>query len=629
MAKKEYKKLSEEIVDHVGGEENIISLYHCVTRLRFKLKDETKADKAALEKLPKVLSVVQANGQYQVVIGNEVEGVYDEIMKSYSIKSALGSDAGEGIEDSEEKKGNVLTRFFNALSSIFNPIIMALAGAGMLKALLVVLTTYDFMSTESSTYLILSAAGNSVFYFLPLFLAISAARVFKANQFIALAIVGALLEPNFTGLFTENGVTVSFAGIPTVLMSYSGTVIPAIVSIYIYSKLETLLKKVIPKSIEIFALSLVALLIMVPLTAIVIGPIGVYLGNSLGDLMNLISSHSGLLAGGIIGGGWTFLVMIGIHWGVVPVMINNLANFGYDTIRPMIAAATFASAGAALGVFLRSKKKETKSLALSSLFPALLGGITEPIVYGLSIKLKKPLIAQVIGGAIAGAFIGAMQTKAIVYVFPALTTLPAFFGDTFIYYCIGIAAAFFLTAALTYFIGFKESTEEETNDLLAAATTVNKNFELTAPVTGNVIPITEVNDPVFSSKAMGEGIGIIPNAGILIAPASGTIETLFPTGHAVGLKTDQGIEVLMHIGINTVELKGAGFETKVVAGDYVEKGQALVIFDLEKLKAEGYDTTVIMCITNMDQVEDFSIASTTVLIDQETVMEIDSKGVLA
>lgn len=624
MAKKEYKKLSADIIHSVGGEENVISLYHCVTRLRFKLKDTTKADKTALEKLPKVLSVIQANGQYQVVIGNEVEGVYDKIMNDFSIKSTLDSSEGATGNENEEKKGNLLTRFFNALSSIFNPIIMALAGAGMLKALLVVLTTYNLLSAESSTYSILSAAGNSVFYFLPLFLAISAARVFKANQFIALAIVSALLEPNLTSLITENGVTVSFIGIPTVLMSYSGTVIPAIVSVFIYSKLEMILKKIIPKSIEIFTLSLVALLIMVPLTTIVIGPIGVYLGNSLGDVMNFISSESGLLAGAIIGGGWTFLVMIGIHWGVVPIMVNNLATLGYDTIRPMVAAATFASAGAALGVFLRSKKKETKSLALSSLFPALLGGITEPIVYGLSIKLKKPLIAQVIGGAIAGAFLGAMQTKAIVYVFPALTTLPAFFGETFIYYCIGITIAFFLTAALTYFIGFNENTNEDTSNSLTE-TEVNKNFELSSPVTGDLIPITEVKDPVFASKAMGEGIGIVPDAGILIAPVDGIIETVFPTGHAVGLKTVQGIEVLMHIGINTVELKGAGFEVKVAAGDHVKKGEILVIFDLEKIKTKGYDPTVIMCVTNMDQVEDFSISSTNVITDQEIVMEINSK----
>lgn len=411
---KNYDALSKRIIDHVGGTENIISLYHCITRLRFKLKDENIAQKNTdeIKKIPGVLSVVEANNQYQVVIGNEVEDVYKTIMANYDIKSALGSDESEVLEDN--KSGNIFIRFFNTLSSIFNPIIMPLAGAGMIKALLVVLTTYNFMSADGSTYKILSAAGNSVFFFLPLFLAFSAARVFRANQFISLAIVAALLEPNFTALVTENGVTVDFLGIPAILMGYSGTVIPAIISIYLYSKLETQLKRVIPKSLEIFLLPMVALLIMVPLTVLVVGPIGVSLGDGIGSAMNFISDRSGLLAGLIIGAGWTFLVMIGIHWGVVPIMINNLAVYGYDVIRPMVAAATFASAGVALGVFLRSKDKNVKVLSLSAIVPALLGGITEPIVYGLSVKYKKPLIAQTIAGGIAGAFMGAMQTKAIV-----------------------------------------------------------------------------------------------------------------------------------------------------------------------------------------------------------------------
>lgn len=381
-----------------------------------------------------------------------------------------------------------------------------------------------------------------------------------------------LLEPNFVGLVTENGTTVDFLGIPTVLMTYSGTVIPAIVAIYVYSHLEKILKRFIPKSIQIFALSMVALLIMVPLTSMVIGPIGVGLGNGLGSMMNLISSKSGLLAGLIIGAGWTFLVMLGIHWGIVPIMINNLATYGFDTLRPMIAAATFASAGVALGVFLRSRNKGTKSLALTSIVPALLGGITEPIVYGLSVRFKRPLIAQAIAGGIMGAFMGAMQTKAIVYVFPALTTLPAFLGDTFIYYVIGIAGAFILSAVLTYFIGIKE----EEQDLTINKKTDEGKMEL--PVIGHAISLDDVNDEVFSSRAMGDGIAIVPTKGILYSPFDGKVEVAFPTGHAFGLKSNTGVEMLLHIGINTVELNGKGFNAKVKVGDLVEKGQINVIF---------------------------------------------------
>lgn len=603
---KNYSALSKSIIDYVGGTENIISLYHCITRLRFKLKDESIAQKNTdeIKKIPGVLSVVEANNQYQVVIGNEVEDVYKTIMANYDIKSALGADESEALDD--DRSGNIFIRFFNTLSSIFNPIIMPLAGAGMIKALLVVLTTYHFMSADGSTYKILSAAGNSVFFFLPLFLAFSAARVFRTNQFISLAIVAALLEPNFTALVTENGVTVDFLGIPAILMGYSGTVIPAIISIYLYSKLETLLKRMIPKSLEIFLLPMVALLIMVPLTVLVVGPIGVTLGDGIGSAMNFISDRSGLLAGLIIGAGWTFLVMIGIHWGVVPIMINNLAVYGYDVIRPMVAAATFASAGVALGVFLRSKDKNVKVLSLSAIVPALLGGITEPIVYGLSVKYKKPLIAQTIAGGIAGAFMGAMQTKAIVYVFPALTTLPAFLGDTFVYYLIGIALAFFLSAILTFAFGLGEESSSSNEETEGQVNTIS------LPLDGEVIELEKVNDPVFSEKTMGDGFAVIPTDGVIKAPFSGKVELVFPTKHAIGLKSTSGVEVLIHIGINTVELNGNYFDLAVKAGDDIQKGQRIGSVDIEGIQSEGYDPTTILVVTNLDDLDEVDI--------------IDSKG---
>ncbi|RVT62764.1 beta-glucoside-specific PTS transporter subunit IIABC [Niallia taxi] len=592
-----YNQLSKEIINGVGGEQNIISLYHCVTRLRFKLKDYSiaLANKSTIEKLPGVISVVEANSQFQVVIGNEVSEVYQFIMKKYNIKSALGSESDYSDDIKVKQNGNFLMRFFNVISSIFNPLIISIAGAGMIKALLVLFVQLNLLNPEGSTHKIFSAAGNGVFYFLPLFLAISAARVFKANQFISLGIVASLLEPNFVGLVTEHGVSVEFLGVSTVLMSYSGTVIPAIAAIYIYSHLERYLKRFIPKSIQIFALSMSALIIMVPLTVMVIGPLGVGIGNGLGTVMNFISSESGLFAGLIIGAGWTFLVMLGIHWGVVPIMINNLATYGFDTLRPMIAASAFATAGVALGVFLRSKNSGTKSLALSSLFPSLLGGIGEPIVYGLSVRFKRPLIAQTIAGGVMGAFMGAMQTKAIVYVFPALTTLPAFLGDTFAYYVIGISGAFILSAILTYFIGFKE---EDQDKLIKKKTAANK---MEMPVIGQTISLDEVNDEAFSSRTMGDGIAIIPTKGILFSPFNGKVELTFPTGHAFGLKSQTGVEILMHIGINTVELQGVGFDTKVKAGETVEKGQVLAKFNLEAIQKAGYDPTTIMLFTNLSE----------------------------
>lgn len=601
MAKQNYDQLAKEIVFLIGGEDNIVNLTHCVTRLRFKLKDETKTDENSLSKLKGVISIVKGNGQFQIVVGNAVEDIFNTIQRQYSI--------GETEVKEDKKSGTLFTRALNMMSAILNPIVIALAGAGMIKALLVILTTtLGILDTSGGTYRILAAAGNSVFYFLPLFLAYSSAKAFKCNPYIALAIVATLMEPNFTKLMSKPGDITSFLGIPVVLIGYSGSLVPAIVSILIYSKLEKILKKFIPKNIELFALSFVALLIMVPLTIIVIGPIGVYLADQVGNLVNFLSVKNGLLTGAVIGAGWTFLVMLGVQWGVVPIMINNISTYGYDVIRPMIAAATFASAGAAFGVFLKAKNKENKAYALSATIPALLGGITEPIVYGISLKYKKPFIAQVIGGAIAGGFIGMMHTKAIVYVFPALTTLPAFLGETFIYYVIGITLAFVITAVITYFLGIDEKDDIEIHEKNSSnAENEAEDIIIKSCIEGKAIELSKVKDEAFASGSIGKGVGIIPAKGILYAPADGEISTVFVTGHAVGMVTNRDAEILMHIGINTVEMDGEGFVKKVKDGQKVKAGDVLIEFDIEKIKKAGYDTTTMMVISNSEEYSDIGV----------------------
>lgn len=626
MVKEAYEDLAKQIIQLVGGEDNVVSLTHCVTRLRFRLKDTEIADQESIKSLKGVLTVVVGNGQFQVVIGNAVEDVFDTIVNLFPIKSEKATD------DKEEKTGNMLTRALNMMSAIINPVVTALAGAGMIKALLVILTTtLGVLDTSGSTYKILSAAGNSVFYFLPLFLAVSSAKAFHCNPFISLAIVAALLEPNFTGLMTNAGDVVSFLGIPTVLMDYSGSLVPAIVAILLYSKLEKLLKRFIPKSIDLFETSFVSLIIMVPLTVLVIGPIGVTLADVVGSFVNFMSAHNGLLTGLVVGVGWTFLVMLGIHWGVVPIMINNIAAYGYDFIRPMVAAATFASAGAAFGVALKSRNKETKAFALSTTVPALLGGVTEPIVYGISIKYKKPLIAQIIGGGIAGAFMGAMHTKAIVYVFPALTTLPAFFCETFIYYVIGISIAFVVTAIITFILGINEQEEaknaEDAPEILEKNVKTNsgKEVALYSCLHGKMIPLDKVSDEVFSSKAMGDGVAIIPDEGILYSPADATVAAVFPTEHAVGLETEDGVEILMHIGINTVEMNGTGFKACVDADTVVHKGDKLIEFDIAAIKRAGYDPTTMMLITNMDDMDNIQINEKETVDEKDEVIRLRRK----
>ena len=608
---KNYTNMAEQIIKNVGGVDNILSLTHCVTRLRFQLKDYNIANRDIIKNIDGVLSIVEGNNQFQIVVGNEVEYIYDAINKKYRINDFSSN------QHSKNSSKNIVINILNKLTVIFNPIVTALAGAGMLKALLVILQTYNLLATTDSTYKILSAAGNSVFYFLPLFLAISCAKAFNCNIFISLGIVAALMEPNFTSLIKNNGDIVNFFMFPVVLMSYSGTLIPAIISIYVYSKLEIILKKIIPKSLELFLSSMIALMIMVPLTIMVIGPIGVFLGDAVGNIINVISNKSGLFAGALIGGSWTLLVMLGIHWGVVPIMVNNISRLGFDVIRPMIASATFASSGAAFGVFLKSKNKKTKAFALSSLLPSLLGGITEPIIYGISIKYKKPFVAQIIAGTVAGAFLGATKTKAIVYVFPALTTLPAFFGDTFKFYCIGISISFFLSAIITYILGFDETETLSVgkNENKISESIKNGVFELKSCVNGDIIELKDVKDEAFSSKSLGDGLAFIPSDGIIKAPFDSMVDALPSSKHAIGLSLDCGIELLIHIGIDTVNLQGRGFEVLVKEGDRVLQGQDLIKFDIETLIKENYDTTVIMVITNMDKVKNMNIKDKSMFIE--------------
>lgn len=457
MKQKDYSQLATSIVENVGGESNIKSVFHCVSRVRFKLTNNAVANRSVLENLEGVISVIESGDQYQVVIGNEVEHVYQAILSKYDLPCEDTMDLNEGIT---KKKGTIISRFLLVFPPIFTPILPVLGGAGMLKALLLIFTTFQIMSADASTYKILSAAANSTFYFLPLLLAVTSAKTFKVNIFTSLAIVAALMEPNFTSLMEANGDISSFLGIPVVMMNYSSTVVPAILSIWLYSYLEKGLKKVMPVSIEMFMIPMLGLFIMVPMSAMVIGPIGVTIATALGSGMTFLSDTSPILTGAVVGGGWTFLVMFGVHWGVVPIMVNNISMLGFDTMRPMVASANFAQAGAALGVMLKTKNKKLKSYAGSSIASILIGGITEPAVYGISVKYRKPMIAAVLGGAISGAFMGLMGVQVNTYILASLLTLPAFFGPTFIYYIIGLVITVGVSAALTYMMGFEDEKGE-------------------------------------------------------------------------------------------------------------------------------------------------------------------------
>ncbi|CAM3214351.1 PTS transporter subunit EIIC [Paenibacillus taichungensis] len=608
----DHKKMGDDIVRLVGGEANINGLVHCATRLRFDLKDSKKAERETLEKHDGIITVVESGGQFQVVIGSNVAHVYAEIMKNRD----FGGDSSSSAESTGEKT-SVLSKVFEIISGSFSPLIPAMAGSGMLKALLTVLTMLGWMSDTSDTYLILSAAGNAVFYFLPIFLGITLGMKLKANPYVAGVIGAALMEPNFTGLM-DKGSDVSFLGIPVVMMNYSASVFPIFISISIYAVLDKLLKKIILKDLQLFLVPMIALMIMVPLSAMAFGPFGTTVGDWISSGVTWLIGVSGILSGIVLGGFMTFMVVFGLHWGFTPITIQNI-GVGGDPIEAMAAAAVFAQIGVAFGIFLKAKKNKTlRTLAGSTSLTGLLAGVTEPIVYGLILRYKRVIPIVVIAGAIGGAINGHFGVKMTAYVFHNIFAIPVYTPT--VVYVIAIACSFAVAAVLTVMFGYEsktkdtvseknesvsstsvESTPEELPVVPEAKTTEIKKEQIYSPLTGKAVALSTINDPAFSTGAMGKGLAIVPEIGEVIAPVDGVVTSLFPTGHAIGLTTNAGTEILIHIGINTVALKGKHFNPVVQEGDIVRQGDLLIQFEIDKIKEAGYETVTPVIVTLTQQ----------------------------
>ncbi|MGG4220457.1 beta-glucoside-specific PTS transporter subunit IIABC [Paenibacillus jamilae] len=600
----DHKKMGEDIVRLVGGEENINGLVHCATRLRFDLKDSRKAEREALEKHEGVITVVESGGQFQVVIGSHVAYVYTEIMKNRD----FGSDSS-ATNESGGKKTSVISTIFEVISGSFSPLIPAMAGSGMLKALLTVLTLLGWMSATSDTYLILSAAGNAVFYFLPILLGITLGIKLKANPYVAGVIGAALLEPNFTGLM-DKGSDVSFLGIPVVMMNYSASVFPIFISISIYALVDKFLKKIILKDLQLFLVPMLALMIMVPLSAIAFGPFGTTVGDWISSGVTWLIGVSGILSGIVLGGFMTFMVVFGLHWGFTPITIQNI-GVGGDPIEAMAAAAVFAQIGVAFGIFLKAKKDKTlRTLAGSTSITGLLAGVTEPIVYGLVLRFKRVIPIVIIAGAIGGAINGHFGVKMTAYVFHNIFAIPVYTPT--LVYVIAIACSFAVATMLTLIFGYESKvkgesaatvegvkTEEPLPDVTATKAVDIKKETIYSPITGKTTPLSQVNDSAFSTGAMGKGLAIEPSVGEVVAPIDGVVTSLFPTGHAIGLTSKAGTEILIHIGINTVALKGQHFNPVVQEGDIVKQGDLLIQFDREQIIEAGYEivTPVIVTLT--------------------------------
>lgn len=604
MAKKNYDQLSKDIVKYIGGEDNVISLFHCATRLRFKVKDEAGVDKKHLEQLKGVITVINSGGQMQVVIGNDVADVYEAIFANTGLKP----ENKENDNKRQEKK-NLLNTFMETISGIFAPVLGAMSGAGMLKALLILCTTCGLLTADMGTYRILYAAADGVFTFIPMFLAITAARKFKANEFVSLGIAAALVYPDMTAAFSA-GEALSFLKIPVVLVSYTSSVIPIVISIYVLSKLEKGLKKVVPSVCKTFLTPMLSLMIMVPATYLVIGPISDTAGKLLASGYTALVGFNPMIAGGILGLIWPAAVMFGLHWGFVPIVMNNIAEYGRDTLFVITGPNNMAQAGATLGVFLKTKNKEIKELAGPAALSAVLAGITEPAIYGVTLRFKRPFFIGAVFSGIAGAIVAVAGTGAPTLLGTSILTLPGYIGVGFAGFLIACAIAYFGSAIVTYLFGYSDdmlpndNEEEQENKTEKIA---EKDVEIKAPVNGKAIALSEVKDEVFAGGALGKGAAIIPEDGRICAPCDGVVSLVYPTGHAIGIQSENGAELLIHIGMDTVTLEGKCFDIKVKQGQAVKAGEILIEADLEGIRSAGLDTTTPIVVTNVDDYVDITV----------------------
>lgn len=523
-----------------------------------------------------------------------------------------GQQQAKKAEDS-----SFVNKILDIIGGSFAPILGVLAGSGLLSALLAVCTMLGWVSAESGTYAILSAAGHAVFYFLPIFLGITLAIKLGANAYVGGTIGAALLEPRFTDLISEGATKTEFLGIPVLLMSYSSTVFPIFIAVSIYALLDRFLKKWIYKEIQMFINPLISLLIVVPLTVLIFGPIGVFAGEGIGAAIGFLSSVSGPLTGAVLGAAWTFLTLLGLHWAVIPIAIANLAS-GPDPIIGMAAAAPFAQIGMALGVLFRTKDNDLKTLASSGILPGALAGTTEIINYGILLRYKKTMIYVAAAGAIGGAINGALGVKMAVFSLPSFLSIPAFtpIGS----YLIGTLSALGIGFLLTFLLGY----DDHKRALPAYDTGLPSVIKETivSPIRGEVIPLSQFGDPLFASETAGKGTAIEPAIGEVFSPSDGIVSVLFPTKHAIGITSEGGAEILIFVGIDTMKLNGEYFISHVQQGDKVRQGDLLIEFDMQKIKAAGYTVTTPIVITNSEQYADVKILKSGPVKAEENLLTV-------
>jgi PTS system beta-glucosides-specific IIC component len=611
-----YQTIADDVLRGVGGADNVASVTHCATRLRFRLKDRDLADRPAVEATPGVITVVEAGGQFQVVIGNTVADVYQAI------------DARGVATEAAASSGGFLARAIDLITSIFTPFLWVLAGTGLLKALLAVVVKASPEWAATSSYAILFSAADAVFQFLPILLAITAAKKFKANVYVSVAIACALLYSSTIAVipgpdgatvtlnaFASGGGELTFFGIPVVMISYLSAVIPTILAVYAQSQVERLLTRVLPETLRNFLNPMLTILVIVPLTFLAIGPVSDLVGRGLSSGVNWLWDLSPAAGGAIMGALWQVFVIFGVHWGLVPVMLQDIVSQGYSPLMGALFPAVLAQSGAAAAVFLKTRNRDLKGVAGPATVSAFLAGVTEPAIYGVTLRLKKPFIYACIGGAVGGAIAAAGGSAAEGFILPGAITLTSTIGiGSFGMQLLGSGLAIAIAFVLTLVLGFTDipnppaattPAQPAPADADASAApasrggtgtlTATRVLDVLTPVAGTVVALAAVPDAVFSSGALGAGAAVVPSDGRVVAPVDAEVVTVLP--HAYGLRTATGVELLIHVGIDTVQMGGAGFSPAVATGAQVRAGDLLADVDLAAVRAAGHDTSTVVVVT--------------------------------
>ncbi len=615
-----YESTAKKILQRVGGKENVISLVHCMTRLRFTLKDESLVDDEAVKKTKGVMGVMKKAGQYQIIIGNDVANVFAELNKLGN----FSNEASKKAPEKQEKQG-VFSMLMDTISGIMAPVIPAIIGAAMIKVLLTLLPMIGVLSTEGNTYNLLSVMGDGAFFFMPVLIAMSASKKFGTNMYYAASIALIMLHPNFISLMSNAnnaGETIKFLKfIPVTYANYSYSVIPIIFAVWSLKYVERLVDKITPVVTKNFLKPMLVVLIEAPIVLIVLGPLGAICGNVLSTVVYAIYDKLGFIAIGLVAGVYPFVVMAGMHHAFTPIKLGMISSTGFENFICIgELCSNMAQGAASLAVAVKSKNKDFKQIAGSSAFSALFAGITEPALYGVTLRLKRPMLGACIGAAAGGLFGGIFQLKCFGIATPAIVTIVQYVEkgrpQSLLFAALTILLTVVVSFIATMLIGFEDIVDED--DELDLLEIENKDeveameyaINITSPVEGNVISLSEVPDATFAQEILGKGVAIVPQKGVIYAPFDGTVDVMFETGHAVGIVGENGIELLVHIGIDTVNLEGKCFTPKKVTGDSVKKGDILIEFDIKKIKEEGYDVTTPVIISNTEQYVNIEITAT-------------------